>query len=77
MTESFANFIFVKHPAVPGGTLYRRLKEKGVLVRHFDKDKLRDYVRVTIGSLEQMEVFLEKVLEILEEATEVAKSHSK
>ena len=69
MTDSLANFIFVKHPALPGGELYRRLKEKGVLVRHFDKDKIRDYIRVTIGSMEQMEVFVEKVRDILEDAT--------
>ena len=64
---SVANFIFTRCPKVPGGTLYRRLKEKGVLVRHWDKPDIADYCRVTIGSRGQMDVFLEKVREILEE----------
>ena len=64
---SVANFIFTRCPKVPGGTLYRRLKEKGVLVRHWDKPEIADYCRVTIGSRGQMDVFLEKVREILEE----------
>ena len=64
---SVANFIFTRCPRVPGGTLYRRLKEKGVLVRHWDKADIADYCRVTIGSRGQMDVFLEKVREILEE----------
>ena len=38
---SVANFIFTRCPRVPGGTLYRRLKEKGVLVRHWDKPDIR------------------------------------
>lgn len=64
---SVANFIFTRCPRVPGGTLYRRLKEKGVLVRHWDKADIADYCRVTIGSREQMDVFLEKINEILKE----------
>ena len=65
--DSTSNFLFAKHNTVPGGELYRCLKEKGVLVRHFAKPRLSDYIRVTIGSKEQMDVFLEKVKEILEE----------
>ena len=65
--DSFSNFLFAKHCKVLGGKLYRKLKEKGVLVRHFEKPRLSDYIRITIGSKEQMEVFLEKVKEILEE----------
>lgn len=64
---SVANFIFTRCPRVPGGTLYQRLKEKGVLVRHWDKTDIADYCRVTIGSREQMDVFLEKINEILKE----------
>ena len=62
-----AHSIFTRCPRVRGGTLYRRLKEKGVLVRHWDKPDIADYCRVTIGSRGQMDVFLEKVREILEE----------
>ena len=50
-----------------GGLLYRRLKEKGVLVRHFDKERICQFNRITIGSREQMEIFVKTVKEILEE----------
>jgi histidinol-phosphate aminotransferase len=43
------------------------LKEKGVLVRHFDKDRIRQYNRVTIGTPKQMETFLETTKKIMEE----------
>ena len=67
---SKANFIFTRCPKVEGGALYRALKAKGVLVRHWDKPEIADYCRVTIGSREQMDVFLEKVREILREVGE-------
>ena len=41
------------------------LKERGVLIRHFDKDRIRDYNRITIGTPEQMDIFLEKLRELL------------
>ena len=64
---SAANFVFAKHPAIGGKDLYLRLKEKGVLVRHFDKVRLKEYNRITIGSREQMEALLTAVKEILED----------
>ena len=64
---SKANFVFATHPAIRGKDLYRRLKEKGVLVRHFDKPRLTEYNRITIGSREQMDALLTAVKEILEE----------
>lgn len=64
---SLANFIFTSCPKCSGVELYEKLKARGVLVRCWDKPALRDYVRVTIGSREQMDVFLEQVRAILEE----------
>jgi len=65
--DSMTNFIFVKHPAIPGGELYRSLRSRGILVRHFNTPRLKDYIRVTIGSREQMEAFLAGVDGILSE----------
>lgn len=62
---SLANFIFTRCGAVDGGTLYRQLKARGVLVRHWDKPEIADWCRVTIGTREQMDIFLEKVKEII------------
>lgn len=64
---SKANFIFTHCRTIDGGTLYRNLKAKGVLVRHWDKPAIADWCRVTIGSREQMDVLLDKVREILKE----------
>ena len=47
--------------------LVERLKEKGVLVRHFKKERLKDYTRITIGSREQIDVLIDKLKEILKE----------
>ncbi len=64
---SSANFIFAKSDAIDGKTLYEKLKEKGVLVRHFEKSRIKDYNRITIGSKEEMKEFVSKVKEILGE----------
>ncbi len=64
---SSTNFVFARHPAVGGEKMYRMLKERGVLVRHFDKDRIRDFNRITIGSDEQMERFFDVLTGILKE----------
>ena len=66
--DSAANFVMAAHPAVLGGSLYQALKEKGILVRYFNTERLAPYVRITIGSREQMEGLLKAINEILEEA---------
>ena len=66
---SRANFIFAVSEQIGGRELYRKLKERGVLIRHFDKPGIDAYTRITIGTKEQMDVFLQNVREILEEQT--------
>lgn len=63
--DSRSNFLFARKPGTDGGAIYRGLKERGVLVRHFDKDPIRDYNRITIGTQEQMDIFLTKLEELL------------
>ncbi len=67
MTDSTANFIFVKSDKIEGGKLYEALKKKGVLVRHFTKEEIKDYNRITIGTREEMDKLLEATKAILEE----------
>ena len=52
---SKANFIFARHPAVSGAELYTGLRQRGILVRHFTKERIKDFVRITIGTQAQME----------------------
>lgn len=66
-TDSLANFVFAKHNDFSGKDVYLKLKENGVLVRHFDKEKLTQYNRITIGSDEQMKTFIETLKKVLEE----------
>jgi histidinol-phosphate aminotransferase len=59
---SAANFIFIRHPRLSGAALFAALRERGILVRHFDKPRIRDYLRVSMGTDEEMDEFLEVML---------------
>ena len=64
LTESKANFLFAQSSRIPGGELYRTLKEKGILVRHFDKPRLENRLRITVGSDRQMDALLTALREL-------------
>ena len=64
---SSANFIFAKSDRIGGGALYEALKARGVLIRHFNADRIKDYNRITIGTKEQMDILLKNIRDILEE----------
>ena len=64
--DSKANFIFIKNNKIKGEVFYNKLRENGILVRWFNIDRIKDYVRVTIGSKEEMEEFINKTKQIIE-----------
>lgn len=64
---SKANFVFAKSDKISGKELYNKLKSKGVLIRHFKTERIKNYNRITIGSYEEMQIFIKKVKEILGE----------
>lgn len=64
---SKTNFVFAKSDKVGGKELYSTLKNRGILVRHFDKPRLKDFVRITIGGAEDMEKTARTISEILKE----------
>ena len=67
VTESKANFIFASSDRIGGEELYLKLKGRGILVRHFNSPKIKDFNRITIGTPEQMDMFIACVKDILKE----------
>lgn len=65
--DSQSNFIFAKHNKIPAEQLYLKLKERGVLIRYFNKPKISDYVRITVGDEQQMATLVETVSQIAKE----------
>lgn len=65
LTDSKSNFIFTKNSNIDGEMLYKKLKEKGILVRHFSKDRIKDYVRITVGTKEQMDALLAAIKTVI------------
>mgnify|MGYP000194268755 CR=1 FL=1 len=55
---SKANFIFVSHPVYQGAQLYRELRNKGILVRYFNKPRIDNFLRITIGTDEDMNALI-------------------
>ena len=66
LNDSMTNFLFARTDAMSGKALYQKLKDNGILVRHFDTPRLTDYVRITVGSRAQMEAFIQTTKAILE-----------
>ncbi len=58
---SSTNFIMAKHPAHNAGQLYLQLKEKGILVRYFNKPRINEYIRITIGTDEEMQHLVDEL----------------
>ncbi len=64
-TDSKTNFLFVKYPNISGKYIFEELRKKGILVRYFGKAKIEDYMRVTIGTDEEMKIVVEAMKEII------------
>jgi histidinol-phosphate aminotransferase len=58
---SSTNFLFAAHESVPAEELFMMLREKHIYVRYFKSPRINNYLRITIGTKAQMEVFLKEV----------------
>lgn len=67
LTDSKANFVFAKSDKISGEQLYKKLKERGVLVRHFNSDRIKEHCRITVGAREQMQRLVSEIEQILKE----------
>lgn len=57
--DSKANFIFARHPQCPAQELFEALRKEHIFVRYFDKPRINDYLRITIGTDEQMDILMD------------------
>ncbi|MBY6756685.1 histidinol-phosphate transaminase [Clostridium botulinum] len=62
---SKSNFIFITHDTYQAEDIFIKLKDENVLVRYFNKDRISNYLRVSIGSKEEMEIFIDKIKKII------------
>jgi len=70
---SAANFVFAKAPGISGAVFFSALRERGILVRHFNKYRIADFLRVSIGTDDEMDVFLDSCGEIISSMARSAK----
>ena len=66
LTDSMTNFVFAKHNTVSGEDIYKGLRERGILVRHFSTPRICEYNRITVGSMDEMRALVEAIKDILE-----------
>ena len=65
--DSKANFVFAKHNSKSGAEIFNALKERNIYIRYWNKPRIADYLRITIGTDEQMEKLVAALQEILEQ----------
>jgi len=63
--DSKANFIFATHKSVSAKELFEALREEGIIVRYFNKPRIDNYLRISIGTDEQMDAMLSFLTEYL------------
>ena len=56
--DSQSNFIFARHEHVPAEEIFEALKKEGIYVRHFTAERIHDYLRISIGTDEEMDALL-------------------
>ena len=66
-TDSLANFVFARSEKISGEELYTELKSRGILVRHFSKARIKEYNRITVGTLEEMKALISAIKDIFKE----------
>lgn len=62
--DSKSNFIFVSHPQIAGEELASKLREKNILIRHFSTDRIKEWLRITVGNEEECKVLIREIQNI-------------
>ena len=67
--DSRANFIFASHERIPAQQIFLALKERDIYVRHWDRPRIQNHLRITIGTDEEMDTLLAFLGEYIRERT--------
>lgn len=62
---SKANFLFVRHPHIPGRIIFQKLREQGILVRRWDQPRIQEYLRISIGTDQEMDTLCAALTKIV------------
>lgn len=57
--DSMSNFIFATHETIPAREIYEALRKENIYVRYFSKERIDNYLRISIGTQEEMEALIE------------------
>ncbi|OUO44633.1 histidinol-phosphate transaminase [Flavonifractor sp. An306] len=68
VSDSAANFLFISHPDIPAKVLLDGLRERGILVRWWDKPRISNYLRITVGTDQEMEALCQALTQMIEGA---------
>ena len=68
VSDSAANFLFISHPDIPAKTLLDGLRERGILVRWWDKPRINNHLRITVGTDQEMETLCQALAQMTEGA---------
>ena len=68
VSDSAANFLFISHPDIPAKVLLDGLREWGILVRWWDKPRISNYLRITVGTDQEMEALCQALTQMIEGA---------
>lgn len=64
--DSMGNFIFASHPGFPARKLFEELKRRNIYVRYWEKPRIDNYLRITVGTDEEMDILLSNLRDIME-----------
>lgn len=67
VVPSSTNFIFARHPKISGERLYKSVKNEGILIRHFNTPGIEQFVRISVGTPQQMSLLKDALEKILRE----------
>lgn len=64
---SAANFVFARHTKLDAELLATKLRNRGIIVRYFNKARINQFLRITVGTLEQNQQLIDAIVEIMQE----------